>query len=168
MWRICTRCIILRSWIGSGTGFPSVAYVHAPYPVCPGSAQYLRNEREGLSPYCWRDLPDQCSKREMLLGTPPWQTSAAAAAHTPVQARRTENAADYCGQRVHAGSHGSRRRACRQDRSSGARFSSIDNNSPTPVNQDSATVLYAGRLTVEKGITHLIQALAGTDCTGGY
>ena len=42
MWPICTSRGILLWWPG-GQRLPTVAFVHAPYVACPGSAKYLRN-----------------------------------------------------------------------------------------------------------------------------
>ena len=150
----------LVAWIGQR--LPTVAYVHAPYPVCPGSAQYLRRSAKvcphpagticlingQLEKCCWGRNP---VKHLRLLQ----RTRRFTQAHQKLQ-------------KIIVGSefmHGLMIRG-------GAPADKMVRLPPVlldpqqvvdPVSQDGSTVLYAGRLTVEKGVRQLIQALASID-----
>ena len=138
---------------------PSVAYIHAPYPVCPGSAQYLRNSAK-VCPHaagviclinaqrekcCWGRHP---GKHLWLLQ----RTHQFKQAHLRMR-------------HIIVGSEFMRGLMVR----GGAPANKIVRLAPVlidprqvtdPISQGAVTVLYAGRLTAEKGIRHLIQALA--------
>jgi glycosyltransferase involved in cell wall biosynthesis len=139
----------------------SVAYIHAPYPVCPGSAQYLRRSARvcphsasaiclinaQLEKCCWGRNP---IKHLRLL-----------------QRTRRFTQAHHQLHRIIVGSGFMRDLIVR----GGAPADKIVRLAPVLIDPrrvaectaaDSATVLYAGRLTSEKGIAHLIRALAGS------
>lgn len=147
----------LVSWVAER--LPSVAYIHAPYPVCPGSAQYLRRSTKvcphtagviclinaQIEKCCWGRHP---VKHLRLL-----------------QRTREFTQAHYKLQKIIVGSEFMRDLIVR----GGAPIDKIVCLAPVLIDPqqmpergaaDNVTVLYAGRLTSEKGITHLIRAMA--------
>jgi len=147
----------LVKWIAQR--LPSVAYIHAPYPVCPGSAQYLRRSAK----VCTHTAGPIC-----LINA---QLEKCCWGHHPIkhlrllQRVRQFEEAHHQLRRMIVGSTFMRDLAIR----GGAPADNIEclppvlldpQNLPERGTVESATVLYAGRLTSEKGIGHLIQALA--------
>jgi glycosyltransferase involved in cell wall biosynthesis len=147
----------LVSWVAQR--LPSVAYIHAPYPVCPGSAQYLRK----IARVCPHTAGAIC-----LLNA---QFEKCCWGRHPVKHLRLLQRTRHFTQahrklrRVLVGSAFMRDLVIR----GGTPADSIECLPPVLLDPqqlpehgaaDGATVLYAGRLTSEKGIGHLIQALA--------
>jgi glycosyltransferase involved in cell wall biosynthesis len=138
---------------------PSVAYIHAPYPVCPGSAQYLRRSSR------------VCPHTAGVICLVNAQIEKCCWGRDPVKHLRLLRRARHFAQvhhslrRIIVGSEFMRdlvqRSGVPADKISRIAPVLLD---PQPVSSriepDNATVLYAGRLTSEKGISHLIQALA--------
>ncbi len=147
----------LVAWVAQR--LPAVAYVHGPYMVCPGSAQYLRRSMK------------VCSRTAGAICLFNAQTEKCCWGRDPIKHLRLLS-------RVKAFSH-----AYTHVKAIivGSRFmQQLLVNGGTPTDKirilppvlihdplppaltfdDSRTVLYAGRLTAEKGLRHLIEALA--------
>jgi glycosyltransferase involved in cell wall biosynthesis len=147
----------LIKWLGQR--LRSVAYIHAPYPVCPGSAQYLRRSARicphsaGAICLINAQLEKCCWGRDPVKH---WRL---------LQRTRSFTQAYHELPRIIVGSEFMRELIVR----GGAPADKIVRLAPILIDPqqlpeqsaaDRATVLYAGRLTAEKGIAHLIQALA--------
>ena len=146
----------LIDWIGRRLA--AVAYIHGPYPVCPGSAQYLRNSAK----VCPHTAGAIC-----LINA---QTEKCCWGRDPLKHLRLLRRIDQFRQahlrmrRIIVGSRFMHDLLVR----GGMPASKIACLAPVLIDPgrvrearaaDSATVLYAGRLTSEKGIAHLIRAL---------
>jgi glycosyltransferase involved in cell wall biosynthesis len=150
----------LVDWIGRR--LPTVAYIHGPYAVCPGSAQYLRHSAR----VCPRTAGAVClikaQTEKCCWGRDPLK-------HLRLLSRvRQYRDAHLRMQRIIVGSEFMRQLMIR----GGAPVDKIMRLAPVLIDpqqvpqshdQDEPIVLYAGRLTAEKGIRHLIQALAATE-----
>ena len=147
----------LLGWLGRR--LPTVAYVHAPYPVCPGSAQYLRRS----SRVCHHTAGAICLLNAEIerccWGRNPLK-------HIRLLARSRSFIAAYRSLDVIlVGSDYMRHLLIR----GGVRPGAISILSPVlrpltlpyvPYPKDSRTLLFAGRLVPEKGLAFLIRALA--------
>jgi glycosyltransferase involved in cell wall biosynthesis len=147
----------LVRWVGQQ--LPAVGYVHGPYIVCPGSALYLRRQMGACphrsGPICLvnAQLEDCCWGRNPLVHLRLLRCSRAfVAAYRALGAilvgssfmQQLLSRNGIASDRVHL-------------------LPPVLNPEPMPeavFAQDSQTVLYAGRLTPEKGIRLLIEALA--------
>ncbi len=147
----------LVTWIGQR--LPTVAYVHGPYVVCPGSAQYL-----------WRSMR-VCPHAAGAICLLNAQAEKCCWGRNPIKHLRllsrvkefrhayTHVKVIFVGSRfmqqllVHGGISSDKIRI----------LPPVLIHDPLPLasmTDDSQTVLYAGRLTAEKGPRHLIKALA--------
>jgi len=137
---------------------PAVAYVHGPYLVCPGNAQYLRRSRQvcphAASPGC-------------LLHA---QTERCCFGRNPIRHwRRLREVytliATYRDLDILVGSRFMQglleRNGLAPQRINTLAPFLVDASQPEATMPGRNTVLYAGRLVPEKGLAHLIQALAG-------
>jgi glycosyltransferase involved in cell wall biosynthesis len=147
----------LVSWIARR--IPSVAYIHGPYPVCPGSSQYLRRHSR------------VCPERAGLICLRTAQTERCCWGRNPIKHLRLlsrVNAFKQAHRQVKfmlVGSQFMQQLLLR----GGTQADQIRILAPVLIKEplpqlsaadDSQTVLYAGRLTPEKGLRQLIQALA--------
>ena len=138
---------------------PSVAYIHAPYPVCPGSAQYLRKSAKVCQQSAGVICLINAQREKCCWGRHPVK-------HLRLLQRTRQFTQTHLKvRRIIVGSEFMRRLMVR----GGTPADKIIRLAPVLIDprqitdkgiSDSATVLYVGRLTAEKGITHLIQALA--------
>ncbi len=142
---------------------PTVAYVHGPYLVCPGSAQYLRRRAKvcphiaGLVCLCNAQIEDCC-----------WGRNPLRHAHLLRRVRAFASAYRHV-RHVFVGSRFMvnllQRGGIAPEKLS--LLSPVLNTEPLPPLSpaaDSRTVLFAGRLTPEKGLAYLIQALSKVAC----
>ena len=145
------------AWIAQH--LPTVAYVHAPYPVCPGSAQYLRRSAR-VCPHTAGAICLVSAQLERCC----WGRSPVEHLKKLVQVRRFVSAYKLT-KAVLVGST-YMRGLLERGGIAAAQISilppvllaSTHAEFQPPAN--SRTVLYAGRLTSEKGLYLLIQALA--------
>lgn len=147
----------LVAWLAQR--LPTVAYIHGPYPVCPGSSQYLRRservcpERAGaicllnaqLEKCCWGRSP--IKHRQLLARVKAFEQAHRAVRHLIVGSRfMYELMVRGAGPAQHV-----------------SILAPVLIQEPLPAlvaATGSRRVLYAGRLTPEKGLRHLIKALA--------
>ncbi len=146
----------LVKWLANH--LPTVAFIHAPYVACPGSAKYLRNSGQvcehRAGPVClWNGQVQRCCWGRNPLRH--WralqltQAFARAYQHVPAVLVGT----DFMRELLTLNGFP----AERIDRLSPVLLSGT--TLPLPVS-NSATALFAGRLVPEKGLQDLIQALA--------
>jgi glycosyltransferase involved in cell wall biosynthesis len=150
----------LIDWIGRR--LPSVAYIHGPYPVCPGSAQYLRNSAKVCPHTAGAICLINAQAEKCCWGRDPLK-------HLRLLRRIAQfRQAHLWMRRIIVGSRFMHDLLVR----GGAPASKVACLAPVLIDPGqiregrdagSATILYAGRLTSEKGITHLIRALASID-----
>ncbi len=140
---------------------PTVAYVHAPYPVCPGSAQYLRN-RAQVCPHSAGLICLVNAQRERCCWgrNPIKHVRLLAQVHAHVKAYQRVRT-------VLVGSH-FMQELLQRGGFPKANISIlapilISGTAPVMLNVSSNTILFAGRLTPEKGLRQLIEALALLD-----
>jgi glycosyltransferase involved in cell wall biosynthesis len=147
----------LVNWIARR--LPAVAYIHGPYPVCPGSSQYLRKHSR------------VCPERAGIVCLLNAQTEMCCWGRNPIKHFRLlarVNAFKQAHQQVKfllVGSQFMKELLIRNgNHSEQIRILApvlIEEPLPElPSVDDSMTVLYAGRLTPEKGLRQLIEALA--------
>jgi glycosyltransferase involved in cell wall biosynthesis len=138
---------------------PTVAYVHAPYPVCPGSGQYLRNS-ERVCPHSSGLICLANAQLERCCwGRNPWK-------HVAMLARVVHYKRAYRHvNRIIVGSSYMRKLLIR----GGLPDDRVEVLAPVLVSEplpsfdfraDANTVLFAGRIVSEKGLHHLLKALA--------
>lgn len=138
---------------------PTLAYIHAPYITCPGSARYLRRTEQ------------VCLLRPGVLCLWNAQVEHCCWGHNPLKhflSLRRVLALEYAYQNIHRILVGSKymqqlliREGLHPDRV--AILPPFLIRKPVPeweFDPDSKTILFAGRLTPEKGVSHLIEALA--------
>lgn len=151
---------LLVDWVARR--LPGVAYIHAPYPVCPGSAQYLP-KRAQICPHAAGAICLFNAQIEKCC----WGRDPVKHLRLLLRVRRFGQAHRSL-QNVLVGSEFMRGLLVR----SGVPERMIARLAPVlldpqpaadSVSPDAGVVLYAGRLTPEKGIRHLIQALAARD-----
>jgi glycosyltransferase involved in cell wall biosynthesis len=147
----------LVDWLAQS--LPTVAYIHAPYPVCPGSAQYLRKSARVCPHTAGAICLIEAQLEKCCWGRHPLKHIRL------VERTRRFTQAHRKLRRVLVGSEFMRNLVIR----GGTSANSIECLSPVLLDSqqlpdfyapDNTTVLYAGRLTTEKGIGHLIEALA--------
>ena len=147
----------LISWIAER--LPTVAYVHGPYPVCPGSAQYLRNSQR------------VCGHKAGLVCFVNAQTEHCCWGRSPLVHRHLLRRVRFFSEayrQVGAVLVGSRfmQQLMLQGGIPPERLAILppvliqEPLPPLTFSADSRTILFAGRLTPEKGLRSLLQALA--------
>jgi glycosyltransferase involved in cell wall biosynthesis len=141
---------------------PTVAYVHGPYPVCPGSGQYLRNRSQvcphkaGLICLANAQIEHCCWGRNPLIHVRLLQR-----VHAFIEAYQQVGI-------ILVGSQFMRQLLQRGGIPS-AKLSILppvlirEPLPPPTFSSDSKTILFGGRLVPEKGLRHLIQALANME-----
>jgi len=141
---------------------PTVAYVHGPYPVCPGSAQYLRNRSRvcphvaGLICLVNAQIERCCWGRNPLI-------------HLRLLARTRAFVKAYQQVKVILVGSSYMQQLLQRDGMPSDRISILppilirEPLPPVTFSEDSKTILFAGRLTPEKGLRHLIEALASIE-----
>jgi len=147
----------LVAWIAGR--LPTVAYVHGPYPVCPGSAQYLRNSER------------VCEHKAGLVCLVNAQTERCCWGHNPLVHVRLLKRVRFFSEAyrqvgaVLVGSQFMQQLLLRGGIDPG-RLHILppvlvqEPLLPLTFSADSKTILFAGRLTPEKGLRSLLQALA--------
>ena len=137
---------------------PTVAFVHAPYMACPGSAKYLRRSGQACEhragPIClWNGQIERCcwgrNPLRHLRALQLTQTFTRAYQHVPAILVGTDFMRDLLTLNGFPAQH--------IDLLSPVLL--LGTTTPMPVSS-SATVLFAGRLVPEKGVQDLIRALA--------
>ena len=141
---------------------PTVAYVHGPYPVCPGSGQYLRRSERA------------CTHRAGIVCLVNAQTEGCCWGRSPLKhvrllrrGRAFAAAYDHIGA-IFVGS-GFMRKLLQQGRIPSEKLTILppvlfEQPFPSPTDPgDSRTIFFAGRLVREKGLHHLIEVLPSLD-----
>ncbi|MFW6116147.1 MAG: glycosyltransferase family 4 protein [bacterium] len=148
----------LVRWIASR--LPTVAYVHGPYPVCPGSAQYLRRSER------------VCPHRSGAICLVKAQTERCCWGHNPVRhlrklakVRAFLNAYQEIPSILVASCY--MKELLQRNGVPASRISVLapflvdqDGLAPASRPHNGNTVLFAGRLVPEKGLHHLIRSLS--------
>ena len=138
---------------------PTVAYVHGPYPVCPGSAQYLRQSAQVCTRAAGRGCLLMAQIERCCWGRDPrkhWRALSRVRAFVAAYNQLAEILVGsvYMGQLLSRGSITSPAISI---------LPPVLIQEPAPIEQlprGSSTVLFAGRLIPEKGLRCLIEALA--------